>query len=235
MVADRSVKGKSIMGRSSCDFCHRKLSVLDLVPILSFLFLGGRCRYCKRRLSWQYPIVELSTGILFAFNFFYFISYEKLGLVSIYYFLLIICVLIIVTIIDLKHYLIPTTLTLAASLIALFYNYFFLDSGVFVEYVIASFGAALFFGIIVLVTLGRGMGEGDIFLAFLIGMVLGLKGTLVAVFAAFVVGAIVALFLVAFGRKKFGQAVPFGPFLVFGFLISLYWGEFLLNWYLMLY
>lgn len=235
MVADRSVKGQSLMGRSYCDWCHAKLTAIDLVPIASFVMLGARCRKCKKPISWQYPLVELTTAILFALTFVVLSSGGNFTIHALIYQLLIVSVLIVVAVVDLKHYLIPTTFTLAASLVALFYNYFFLSSGLFVDHILAAFGAALFFGIIVMVTLGRGMGEGDIFLAFLIGMVLGLPGTLVAIFAAFVVGAIVALFLVAFGQKKFGQAVPFGPFLVFGFLTSLYWGEFLSNWYLMLY
>ena len=234
-VIYRLKQEENLGGRSYCPSCRHGLAWFDLVPIFSFLFLGGRCRYCKRRLSWQYPVVEFLTGILFVTTYWYLANIQNLSLVSVLYLLIIICVLVVVTIVDLKHYLIPTTLTLAASLIALFYNYFFLNSGVFIDHIIAAFGAALFFALIVLVTLGRGMGEGDIFLACMIGMVLGLKGTLVAVFVAFVIGAIVAIFLVALGRKKFGQAVPFGPFLVLGFLASLFWGEFLLNWYLMLY
>lgn len=223
------------MGRSYCDWCGAKLTAIDLIPIASFVALGARCRKCKRPISCQYPIVELATALLFVLTFVVLTATGNFSLHAIIYQLFIVSVLIVVAIVDLKHYLIPTALTLAASLIALFYNYFFLNSGFFVDHVIAAFAAAIFFVIIVVVTLGRGMGEGDIFLAFLIGMVLGLKGTFVAIFAAFVIGAIVALFLVAFGRKKFGQAVPFGPFLVFGFLVSLYWGEFLLDWYLMLY
>ncbi len=235
MVADRSVKGQSIMGRSYCDWCRAKLSAIDLIPIASFVALGAKCRRCRKPISWQYPLVELATGILFVSTFIFLTEVGNLKIFPIVYYLFIVSVLIVVGIIDLKHYLIPTTIVLGASLVSLFYNYFNFNSGIFVDHIMAAFSAAIFFGIIVLVTLRRGMGEGDIFLALLIGMVLGLKNTLVAIFAAFMIGALVAVFLIILGRKKFGQAVPFGPFLIIGFLVSLYWGELLLNWYLMLY
>lgn len=235
VVADRSVKRQSLMGRSYCDWCKARLSAFELIPIASFIALGARCKKCKRPISWQYPLVEALTGFLFVLTFLYLAAWGVLGIVPLVYYLIVVCILIVVGTIDLKHYLIPTTLTLAGSLIALFYNYFFLSSGDFVGHVIAAFAAAIFFAVIVILTLGRGMGEGDIFLAFLIGMVLGIKSTIVAIFIGFVVGALVALILIALGRKRFGQVLAFGPFLVFGFLVSLYWGEFLLNWYLMLY
>lgn len=235
MVADRSVKGQSIMGRSYCDWCRAKLTAIDLVPIASFVALGAKCRRCKKPISWQYPLVELTTGILFVTTIIFLVTGGNLRIIPILYYLFIVSVLVVVGIIDVKHFLIPTTLTLAATLVSLIYNYFNFSSAVFVDHVLAAFSAAIFFGIIVLVTLRRGMGEGDIFLAFLIGMVLGLKSTLIAIFAAFMLGAIIAILLIILGRKKFGQAVPFGPFLIMGFLVSLYWGEFLLNWYLMLY
>lgn len=235
VVIDRTVAGQSILGRSYCDWCRAKLTAVDLVPIASFVALGAKCRRCKKPISWQYPLVEAVTGALFVLTFLAIAATNQLGIIVLIYYLLIICVMVVVAAIDLKFYLIPTTFVFVASLIALFYNYFFLSSNVFVDHVAAAFAAAIFFMLIVLLTFGRGMGEGDIFLGFLIGMVLGLKGTMVAIFMAFIVGAVVSLFLIAFGKKKFGQTVPFGPFLVLGFLTSLYFGELLINWYLMLY
>lgn len=235
VVVDRSIRGQSIMGRSYCDWCRAKLSTIDLIPIASFVALGARCRRCKRPLSWQYPIVESLTGILFVLTFFSIVNFGQFSLITLIYYLFLICVMVVVGVMDLKFYLIPTAFVFAASLISLFYNYFFLSSYFFIDHVVAAFGAAIFFALIVLVTLGRGMGEGDIFLGFLIGMVLGIEQTILALFSAFTVGAIVALSLVVLGKKKFGQAVPFGPFLIFGFFISLFLGNVLREWYLMLY
>lgn len=235
VVIDRSVKRESLMGRSRCDWCRTTLAPIDLMPILSFLILGGRCRHCRKPLSWQYPAVELLGAGLFVATFLFHIGSGQFQVIPLLYLLVIVSVMIIIGVIDLKFYLIPTTFVLALSLIALFYNYFYLSSADFVGHIGAAFGASIFFAIIVLLTLGRGMGEGDVFLAFLIGMILGVKGGFIAIFTAFAVGAIVSLILVFSGKKKFKEAVPFGPFLIFGFFVSLYWGKFLLDWYLMLY
>src|SRR3990170_8674180 len=159
----------------------------------------------------------------------------QLSIITLLYYFFLISILIVVAVVDFKYSLVPTTLVFAASLVSLFYNYFFLTSGQFVQSVLAAFGAAIFFLVIVLLTRGRGMGEGDVVLGFLIGMVLGLKESILAIFLAFLIGAIVSLFLIVLGRKHFGQTIPFAPFLALGFLISLFWAKEIINWYLMLY
>ncbi|OGE12198.1 hypothetical protein A3G14_01370 [Candidatus Curtissbacteria bacterium RIFCSPLOWO2_12_FULL_38_9] len=231
VVIDRTTRGESIAGRSYCDHCRATLSTLDLIPIISFVSLGAKCRYCKRPLSWQYPAVEAVTAILFTLAFFNLSSSGNLSLITVLYFFILASVAVVVAVVDLKFYLIPTTFVYGASLLALAYNFFNLDSQVFIEHVMAAFGISLAFLLIVLVTRGKGMGQGDIVLAFLIGMVLGFEGTFAAIFLAFLTGAIVSIILVALRRKKFGQTVPFAPFLIGGFLVSLFWSTQIINWY----
>ncbi len=235
VVIDRTVRGQSILGRSYCDYCKATLKTLDLVPIVSFIALWGRCRYCRRKISWQYPLVEFLTALLFALAFWVLASSTVLTFWLLSYYFFLIAILIVVSAVDWKYSLIPTSLVFAGSLVALFFNFFTLNSADFVVSVVAAFASALFFLLIVAVTRGRGMGEGDIILAFLIGMVLGPKGATLAVFLAFLLGAVFSLVLIALGRKKFGQTVPFGPFLALGLLISLFWSSEIINWYLMLY
>lgn len=234
VVIDRATRGETILGRSYCDWCKRKLNVLDLVPILSYAVLGGHCRKCKKKLSWQYPIVETITAFLFATTFFV-LAQGEFGLAKLLFYLFLVSVVIVVAVVDFKFSLIPTTYLFFASLVSLFYNYFSLSSVDFVHNVLAGFVAAAFFVAIILVTRGRGMGEGDVPLAFLMGLVLGPMMGLVGFFVAFFAGAFISVFLILFGRRKFGQTVPFGPFLVLGFLASLFFGQQLLTWYLMLY
>lgn len=234
VVIDRVMRGGSILGRSHCDWCKKTLSAVDLVPILSYAVLGGRCRRCGGKLSFQYPIVETITAILFTIAF-YVAAGQIFSPFKLVYFLFLICIVVVVAVVDFKFSLIPTSFLFFASLITLFYNYFSLTSGDFVNFVLAGFAAAAFFVAIILVTRGRGMGEGDVPLAFLMGLVLGPSSGLVAFFVAFFAGAVVSVFLIIFGRRKFGQTVPFGPFLVLGFLTSLFVGQQVLGWYLMLY
>ncbi|MBI2012764.1 prepilin peptidase [Candidatus Curtissbacteria bacterium] len=235
VVIDRTTRRESILGRSYCNHCRATLATVDLIPIVSFVALGASCRYCRKPLSWQYPAVEATTALLFALSIWMLSLQGQLGVFSLLYYFFLISILIIVAIVDLKFSLIPTTFILAASLVSLFYNYFTLPSPAFVDHVFAAFLLAIFFGAIVLATRGRGMGEGDVFLAFLIGMVLGIGDSAVAVFLGFLIGAVVSVFLIILGKKRFGQTVPFAPFLVLGFLISLFWAQEILAWYLMVY
>lgn len=231
VVVDRTTRGESILGRSHCEYCRATLSSLDLVPIISFVGLGAKCRYCHKKLSWQYPLVEAFSAILFTLSFWIIAASGNLDLVKLAFWLVLLSVMVIVFVVDLKFSLIPTSFVYATSLFWLFYVYFASPSTVFVDNVLAAFGAALFFLFIVLVTFGRGMGQGDIVLVFLIGIVLGIKATFLAIFLAFLSGAIVSVLLIILGRKRFGNTIPFGPFLVLGFIISLFWSDLILNYY----
>lgn len=235
VVVDRTTRKESILGRSYCDHCRAKLSTFDLVPVLSFIGLGAKCRYCKKSLSLQYPIVETLTGVLFALSFWNLASGGRLEILPLLYGFLVISVMIVVAVVDLKFSLIPTTFVFGASLVSLFYNFLFLSPELFINHVIAAFAAALFFLLIVLITWGRGMGQGDIILAFFIGIILGIQATILSIFLGFLTGALVSLLLIVFGRKRFGQTIPFAPFLVFGFLVSFFWASRIIEWYLMVY
>lgn len=231
VVIDRATRGESINGRSYCDHCKATLSTLDLVPIISFVFLSAKCRYCKKPLSWQYPVVEVITAGLFTISFLNLASSGTLSSITLLYFFVLVAVAVVVAVVDFKFYLIPTTFVYGASLIALIYNYFYLDSNTFIEHVFAAFAASILFLIVVVATRGKGMGQGDIVLAFLMGIVLGYEGTFAAMFLAFLTGAVVSIVLIVLGKKRFGQTIPFAPFLIGGFLLSLFWSEQLTNWY----
>ena len=235
VVIDRTVRRETLLGRSYCDNCHATLKTVDLIPIFSFVGLGGRCRVCKKPVSWQYPIVEAIAGILFVLSFLTLSTAGNLAIASLLFNFFLVSILIIVAEVDIKFSLIPTSFVYLASLIALLYNFIFLNQDAFVQNVGTAFLAALVFGLIVLVTRGKGMGTGDITLAFLMGLVLGFAQTLLAVFLAFFFGALVSVFLIILGKKHFGQTIPFAPFLVLGFLLSLFWGTQILRWYLMVY
>lgn len=231
VVIDRTTRGEKITGRSYCDHCKATLATIDLIPIISFIALGAKCRYCKKPLSIQYPAVETLTAVLFTFSFYFLASSGNISLTTLLYFFLLISVMVVVAATDIKFYLIPTTFVYFASLLSLIYNYFNLESAVFVEHVIAAFVASLIFLLIVVATRGRGMGQGDVVLAFLMGMILGYEGTFVAMFLAFLIGAIISIFLIILRRKKFGQTIPFAPFLILGFFVSLFWQTEIINWY----
>ena len=222
-VIYRLETGSSFLkGRSFCPHCKHKLSWLDLIPVLGFVFLQGKCRYCKKKISLQYPLVELATGFLFILAFWYF----GFG-ISLIPWLFILSSLLAIFVYDLKHYIIPDSLVFAAIVVAAVFNFNLLAF-------LSAFGAAGFFLAIVLISRGKWMGVGDIKLAFLMGLMLGWPAILLALFLAFSIGAIIGLGLMAVGRKTLRSEVPFGPFLVTGTLIALFWGEIIIEWYLQL-
>ncbi len=244
-VIYRLEKGESFLsGRSYCPNCRHILTWQDLMPVLSFLILKGKCRYCQKPISWQYPLVELGTGILFVLVF----GILNLGFVSDFgfrisdfftltYHLLITCSLIVIFVYDLKHYIIPDKIIYPAIIIAGIFNFQF---SIFNEFSILKFsilsasGAAAFFLLIVLISQGKWMGIGDIKLAFFMGLLLGFPNILVALFLSFFIGAIIGTALILFGKKTLKSEIPFGPFLVTGIFIAMFWGQMIIDWYLRL-
>ncbi len=217
-----------LKGRSFCPYCKHELSWPDLIPVFSFLLLKGKCRYCQKPISIQYPLVELATALIFLLIFVFNIQY------SIFY-ILISCFLIIIFVYDLKHYIIPDKIVYPAIILTLIFNFqftIFNQFSIFQFSILSAVGAAAFFGALVLVSRGEWMGVGDIKLAFLMGLVLGWPNILVALFLAFFIGAIIGLGLIILGKKTLKSEVPFGPFLVAGTFIALFWGEKIINWYI---
>ncbi len=235
--------GNFLKGRSFCPHCKHILAVKDLFPVFSFLFLKGKCRYCKKPISFQYPLVELFTGFLFVFIFNFVFSAGPFNFGSILYFLFLLiisCFLAVIFVFDLKHYLIPDKVVYPAIILAIIYTvscFLFVinDFNLLIQHILSAFLAAAFFLLIVLVSRGRWMGIGDIKLAFLMGLVLGWPNILVALFLAFFIGAIMGLGLISLKRKTLKSEIPFGPFLVFGTFFALFWGGRMINWYLSLF
>lgn len=239
-----------LRGKSFCPNCKHILFWQDLIPIFSYLFLKGKCRYCKEKISIQYPLVEIATALLFLFIF-WALDFE-FGLIFGFW-ILISCFLIIVFVFDFKHYIIPDKIVYSAIIIAFLCQLFnFLDFencnlfGIWsadwriefvvlkplFNYFISGVIAASFFLAIVLVSRGKWMGGGDVKLAFFMGLFLGWPKILVALFFSFFIGAIISIVLMLFKKKGLKSEIPFGPFLIIGTYIALFWGNEIARWYL---
>ncbi len=252
-VIYRLEKGENFLsGRSYCPHCKHTLDWKDLIPILSFLILRGKCRYCHQKISYQYPLVELVTAFLFvvAAQNQLTVNSEQLTLFNFFnfcYLLTIICFLIIIFVYDLKYYIIPDKVIYPAIALTFIYQLFgnwkllCVNSGQIgnlqplLNPLASGFLASLFFLLIVLVSRGRWMGVGDIKLAFLMGLVLGWPNILVALFLAFFIGAAIGIELIMSGRKTLKSEVPFGPFLVTGTFLALFFSERIIDFYLSLF
>ena len=215
VVADRlPAEGSLLAPPSHCDACGRRLGPLEMVPVLSYLVLRGRCRTCGAHVGLRVLMVELGTGILFALAAWRIGSpvlpeWVALILASAY-----LAVLLVVTVTDLEHGLIFDKVILPAVLLGLVGS---LTAG-WPGLVGHLGGGVLGTGVIALIiwVVPGGMGWGDVKLAGFIGLVTGLPGVLFALFIAFVAGGIVAGLLMATGRRKRGETIALGPFLAFG-------------------
>lgn len=222
-----------LRGRSFCPKCKHKLGWKDNIPLLSFVLLRGKCRYCRSPISWQYPIVELATGILAVVSFQLSVVRGESSLSTVYY-LLITFTLIAIFVSDLRYQTIPDEIVYPSMVLAVIFHLRGVPQaqphlgGV----LLSAFGAAGFFYFLVLITHGRGMGTGDVKLVALMGLVLGWPKIVVALFLAFLTGAVVGVILLVMGKKKANSHIPFGPFLTAATLISLFWGGLIWQWYL---
>ncbi len=235
----RLEKGKGfVKGSSYCPKCKHQLKWLDLVPLLSFLALRGKCRYCKEKISWRYPLIEIAIGVLFLliFNFQFSVSIEFSifnfqTILQLLYLWAIASALMIVFLFDLKTYLIPDKIVYPAIGLVLVYQAI-IDYHTLPSILLAGLGAAGFFFIIWAMGRGKWMGFGDVQLALLMGLFLGWPNILVALFSSFFLGSIIGITLMILGHKKMKSQVPFGPFLVVGTFLALFWGDKIVNWYL---
>ena len=224
-------KQSFLRGHSYCPACQHQLYWYDLIPILSYLLLSGKCRYCKKPISLQYPLVELATGLLFLAVF------NPEYAIRSFYLLIITCLLIVVFVYDLKHYIIPDKVVFPAMAIAFLYNLFLLLTGdyslfQFLNMIYAAILPALFFFLIFILSQGRWLGFGDVKLVFFMGLFLGFPEILTALFLAVFLGGIIGVGLIIAGKKKLKSQIPFGPFLIIGTYLALFFGQSLINWYL---
>lgn len=209
VLADRLPKGETVLwGRSHCDYCKKTLRWYELLPIVSFLLQRGRCLRCKKTLSIQYPLIELITAV--GFIIFPPSSY------------LIFCSLLVIFVADLKYQIIPDSMVILGTIGIV---------GRIRENFVSGIGAACIFWILWRVTLGRGMGFGDVKLVFVLGLLLGYPLIIVALYIAFLTGAAVGVILILTGKKKLKSRIAFGPFLLWGTVCALVWGQSILHWW----
>lgn len=244
VVIYRLPKGKTILrGRSYCDSCKRSLTVVDLIPIFSFVFLGGKCRHCNAPIPLLYPLGELLTGTIFFFTAFTLassgITLERLG--GVYFFhllpyLFVVSSFMVIFFIDLYHGIIPDVVVVTAAVVWLAYllltNLFLpnivVSQASLLNSLFSAVAAFLFFLALFFITRGRGMGFGDVKFSALLGLFLGFPKIVMGLYAAFVIGAVVGVALVIIKRKTLKHTIPFGPFLVVGVLLAFFLGDFFL-------
>jgi len=227
----RLPKGESIVFPGShCPYCQKPIQFYDNIPLVSYLVLKAKCRYCKTPISIQYPLVEGMTALSS------FLIFAKFGpsLNFLFYFVFI-SALIVIAVIDLYHQIIPDVVSLPGIGVGIIGglilpNITFLNSliGLLVG------GGSLFLVATLYQWLFKreGMGGGDVKLLAMIGAFLGWKAVIMTILMGSFIGSLSGIILMMFKGKDFKYAIPFGPFLSLGAVISLFFGEQLINWYL---
>lgn len=223
----RISKGKSIvLPASHCPACEYPLRFYDNIPIISYLFLKGRCRDCHEKISPRYPVVELITAILSLLLFW------KYGFSFQYLFVFVfICALVIITFIDLEHQIIPDVITLPGIPFFFLSTFFFMDVSFLDSILGVLIGGGGFYLIAIVyqfVTKREGIGGGDIKLMAMLGAFLGWKSLLFILLVSSLLGSIVGISMMIAQGKDLKYAVPFGPFLATGAVAYIFLGEYLM-------
>ena len=236
----------NVGGRSKCTSCNKTLSWYELIPVFSFIIQFGKCRSCGSKLSLQYPLVEIMSGLIFLLPF-YFDPPQSFIWIGIF------LIFLLIFTIDYRLYIIPDELNflLAVSgigLMSLHYinDTFGLFNGSFLGYYSAIFGlresvwtnhvfaaiiAFIIFGLIHLLTNGKGMGFGDAKLILAIGLIMGWPDITLVITLSFLIGSLISIFLLTLKKKSMKSTLPFGPFIIVATIITIFWGNELLNYY----
>lgn len=227
----RIPEGKSIvLPPSSCPYCGHRIRWYQNIPILSYLFLGGRCAGCRTRISLRYPAIEALTGILFVLILYYF-SFSASTLV----YWIFVSALVTITFIDLDHQIIPDVISLPGILVGFICSFFI----PWLSWLDSLIGILLGGGILLAIAWlyekmakREGMGGGDIKLLGMLGAFLGWKAIFPIVFIASLTGTLVGVPLMLSQKGDAKLAIPFGPFLAFAATVYLFWGQDIVYWYL---
>ena len=195
-----------VKGRSACPHCEKQIAWYDLMPVISFVLLHGRCRNCHAPISFQYPLIEIISGIFFVF------APSIIALILLEIFL-------VIAVIDYQHLIIPDSLVIIVGLVGLFQLHLF-----------TALASAGFFGILWLISNGRWIGFGDVKLAGALGLFFGFPATLLIIYIAIMVGGAVGLVLMATRRATMKTALPFGSLLCVSAGVYLFYGDAIRIW-----
>lgn len=243
VVILRLPSGKTLGGRSACPHCQYQLRAVDLVPVISYVYLRGRCRRCAQSISPRYPIIELLVAALFLLCYFHSAPVDAAGYVLLLQAWLVAAVCVVTFVVDFEHYLILDRVTfgglvglIGLKIVHLFVGHLVLwswHSVLFNSFVGALIGFIPFF-LLWFLSRGKLMGLGDVKFMIFAGFALGWPNIVVALLLAFWLGALVALPLLILGKKSLGSRLPFGTFLAIAVLIAFLYGDSLWHWYVSL-
>ena len=232
---DRLPDNMSIISPPSrCAACQKRLSARDLIPVLSYLWLRGRCRYCEAAISGRTLWVEISSGAAFALLYWHYGLSAELTVTAFYF-----CLFLVILVIDLEKLIVMPVIVILGLIAAIVFSIFIAESLLVPVLTKAAIGGATGLGIFLVIYLvafviyrGKGFGLGDVYIGVLMGFALGFPNVIVGILLSFWIGGITAIVLVVLKLRGMKQAVPLGVFLSLGTMATLLWGANILDWYL---
>ena len=225
-------------GRSICPNCKHVLAPIDLIPVFSWIYLRGKCRYCKAKISVQYPLVELTTAILFLFSYILWpYGFTVIGACELFVWLVIVLGFISLSIYDLKWLILPNKAVLMLTIVGILnlliftiiFNHHYTGALLAILSGLIIFG---FFWILFIISNGRWIGGGDVKIGFLLGLLAGtpIKSFLV-IFLASLLGTLFFSPSLILSKRKIKSQIPFGPFLILASYIVFLCGSRIIDWY----
>ena len=223
----RIPRGESIsFPPSHCPKCSTNLKPIDLIPVISFIWTRGKCRYCSEKISMRYPLVEILNALI------YLILYIKFSMSILFIkYAILASILIVISFIDYDHQIIPDEVIIFGIILSFIIHIIHNFRGDMLNGLIGLIIGGGLFLIIALVT--NAMGGGDIKLMGMLGFSLGYKYILLITLLSFIIGAVVSLILIYFKIKSRKDFIPFGPFIAMAAFTTIYYGDEIINWYIL--
>lgn len=228
VLIDRLPRGQTVTwDRSRCDHCHRTLRWFELIPLVSYIVLGGRCLRCKKKLKFQYPAIETVVALGFVLIYHVF-SPPPVALIAL---LVMYVASVVMVVVDERHQILPDSMIVLLLAGALVWVASTVSMELWIGHIISGVlsGGGLF--LIWAATRGRGMGFGDVKLAFVLGILLGFPGIVVSLYVAFLTGALVGVILILAKAKGLKSKIAFGPFLIAGGFVAFLWTNQIMSWW----
>lgn len=241
VLIDRTMVGQDwVRGRSHCDNCHKTLAWYDMIPVLSYIYISGKSRCCRAPLTYRYPLVETLVGLLFVwwlavgFWFFQLVS-APLIVIQPAFWLATGILLAILALADLFYGVVLLPIVWIGSAMTIIYRLTLLNYGAYqlgdLQNSLLLSGAFFgFFWLLWKLTKGRGMADGDMYVAMYMGLLIGWPKGLVAMMVSFILGAVIGVFLIVTKIRSRKDTVPFVPFMIVAMAIALLWGKLIIGY-----
>jgi prepilin signal peptidase PulO-like enzyme (type II secretory pathway) len=232
VVVFRLNLAESLLGRSYCPNCKKQIRWYDNIPLFSFILLKMKCRDCGKKISWQYPLVEFFTALIFALvGYYFFIPFDVQSWIMTVYYLVLFSLLLVIFVFDYQFMEIPMIAFWIALVwavaFAIFFDWinFIPDLGIWSLFtfsgLVGGFLAFIFFFLMVSVSKEKWMGMGDAYLAFLAGFVMGYPKIIFTTVLAFFIGSVCSIILLVMKKKTMKSQVPFAPFFVSAIILAI--------------